>query len=176
MKQKRKALTESEVKEKSETAQNMFMASDIYKNAKTIMLYMPLGNEVSTLKIIDTAQKMGKNVLVPVTDRKTYEITPYKIEKNTEFEKGVFSLTEPKEKVAFYDKIDVVIVPGVAFDRYGGRIGFGKGCYDKFLKSTKALKIGFCYDFQLVYKIETDITDINMDYIITEKEFIRGKL
>ena len=93
------------------------------------------------------------------------------------FEKGTFSVLEPKERVCLdKNNIDVVLVPGIAFDRCGGRVGFGKGCYDKFLKDINAIKIGFCYDFQLLEHINTDSTDVTMDFIITEKEIIRGKL
>lgn len=177
MKNNRRNMTVEEVLLKSEQAQNLFLQSRQYNTAKSVMVYIPLGNEVNTSKIIEDAFKSGKNVLVPVTDSETYEISAYQITKDTEFEKGTFSVNEPKEKV-FFDKnnIDVVLVPGIAFDRLGGRVGFGKGCYDKFLKGTKAVKIGFCYDFQLIDRIETSETDISMDYIITEKEFLRGNL
>lgn len=172
MKIRRKALSETEVLEKSKNAQKIFLESKIYQNSKTLMLYIPLGNEISTLDIIEDAFRMGKTVLVPVTDSETFEISAHEITKTTEFEKGIFSLTEPKEKALFNSgKIDVVLVPGVAFSRDGKRIGFGKGCYDRFLENTKARKVGFCYDFQLA-EFETDEFDIEMDFVVTEKEFI----
>ncbi|MBQ7986559.1 MAG: 5-formyltetrahydrofolate cyclo-ligase [Clostridia bacterium] len=177
MKQKRRNMMPEEVFEKSQMAQKIFLESEQYKNAKAIMLYLPLGNEVDTKAIINNAFSLEKKVLVPVTDSKTFEITAFKITEGMEFEKGTFSVKEPKERISFeLSKIDVVLVPGIAFDRDGGRIGFGKGCYDKFLKGIKAVKIGFCYDFQLVDSIETDENDVSMDYVITEKEIIRGKL
>lgn len=175
--EKRRGMSLEEVVKKSVLAQNLFLKSKLYKDAKAIMVYMPLGNEVRTNAIISDAFRSGKRVLVPITDGVTFEIAACKITRNTEFEKGAFSVSEPKEKIPFdTEKIDVVLVPGVAFDKSGGRVGFGKGCYDKFLNGIRAIKIGFCYDFQLVDHIETQNNDINMDYIITEKEFIRGKL
>ena len=91
-----------------------------------------------------------------------------------EFEKGVFSLTEPKNTEVFLpEKIDCIIVPGIAFSLGGARVGFGKGCYDVFLSKTRAVKIGFCYDFQLCERIETDAFDIGMDYILTENKLIK---
>lgn len=177
MKQKRKAMNPEDAFEKSQSAQKILLENPMYKIAKSVMLYIPLGKEVDTSGIINDALKRGKNVLVPVTDSETYEISAYRITENSEFEKGTFSVFEPKDKESFdKNEIDVIIVPGIAFDRNGGRVGFGKGCYDKFLKNTKAIKIGFCYDFQLADRIETDANDISMDYIITEKEIIRGKL
>ncbi len=176
MKARRKALTKTEVLEKSQSAQKIFLGSKIYRDAKVVMLYIPIGNEINTLKIIKSAFSDGKTVLVPVTDSKTFEITAHKITNNSEFEMGVFSLTEPKVKAPF-DKsdIDVVLVPGVAFSKSGKRIGFGKGCYDKFLKDIKSTKVGFCYDFQLTDEIVADGFDIEMDCLVTENEFINCK-
>ena len=62
----------------------------------------------------------------------------------------------------------MILIPGIGFDKCGARIGFGKGCYDMFLPQTNAVKIGFCFNFQLVDKIPADCHDINMDLIITE--------
>jgi len=175
MKQKRRNMKPETVSEKSWMAEKIFLESELYKGAKSVMLYIPLGNEVDTSNIINDALKQGKTVLVPVTDSESYDLTACQITECTEFSKGTFSVKEPKEKVVFdKSKIDVVLVPGVAFDSFGGRIGFGKGCYDRFLSGTNAVKIGFCYDFQLVDRTETDSNDIAMDYIITEKEIIRG--
>ena len=64
--------------------------------------------------------------------------------------------------------IDVVIVPGIAFGRNGARIGFGKGCYDGFLKNLGAVKVGFCYDYQICGGFIGEEHDINMDFLITE--------
>ena len=88
--------------------------------------------------------------------------------------KGAFSVYEPDSaELADINEIDVVIVPGVAFDKSGTRIGFGKGCYDRFLKQISSVKIGFCYEFQICDKIIADEHDINMDYLVTEKGLIK---
>lgn len=176
MKEMRKAMHKNDVFEKSQNAQNLFLKSKLYNEAEAIMLYMPLGNEMSTVEMIKKAHSDGKTVLVPVMDGKTFEITAHRIYKDSEFEKGVFSLTEPIEKSPFdISKINLVIVPGVAFSKTGERIGFGKGCYDKFLKDSTAIKVGFCYDYQLTDEIITDDFDIKMDYLVTEKEIINCK-
>lgn len=173
MKIKRKAMSREEVMVKSLIAQSTFLDSDIYRDSETLMLYIPIGNETSTLEIIEKAHNDRKTVLVPVTDSKTYELSAHRITRDSVFEKGTFSVTEPKEKAVFEaSKIDVVLVPGVAFSRDGNRIGFGKGCYDKFLKGTEAIKVGFCYDFQVTDEFYADSFDIEMDCLITEKEFI----
>ncbi|MBQ9757737.1 MAG: 5-formyltetrahydrofolate cyclo-ligase [Clostridia bacterium] len=168
-KEKRAAMKDAEVKEKSLAIAKTFLDSGIYKNAKTIMVYMPLGNEVDTKEIIASAFSDGKRIVVPVTDAETGEMIASEIRENTAFEKGAFSVFEPVEKAEIDpQQIDAVLVPGIAFDKKGGRIGFGKGCYDRFLKKTKALRIGLCYAFQLCDEIDEESHDIKMDFVITE--------
>lgn len=176
MKTKRAAMTKEEVVQKSRAAADALLKSEIYKNAETIMLYMPLGNETDTSEIINSAFADGKRLVLPVTDGKTGVITPYFYEKDTALEKGGFSVTEPKNaKIAQKSEIDLVVVPGIAFDRKGARVGFGKGCYDMFLSGMDVTKVGYCYEFQLCENIPADEHDIKMDFIVTEKG-MRGSL
>lgn len=173
---KRSTMDKTEVFEKSSKACKVFLESDLYKNAKVIMLYMPLGNETDTTDIIKQSFTDGKKLILPVTDEKTGEITPCYFEKDSEFSQGAFSVKEPCVKdVADALDIDVVIVPGIAFDKSGARVGFGKGCYDRFLIKADAVKIGFCYEFQLYDKIPSEEYDVKMDYIITESGIINCK-
>lgn len=168
-KQKRKQMSASEVQQKSISAAKIFLSSDIYKDAKHIMLYMPIGNETDTLLIKSSAVSDEKKIIFPVTNAVSGTITPIYATDKTKFEKGAFSVMEPKSfDVADMSKIDVIVIPGIAFDKRGNRIGFGKGCYDKFLKNASAIKVGYCYNWQLRKKILTDPNDIKMDYIITE--------
>ena len=167
---KRREMTVEEVEVKSKKACKHFLESDLYKNADTLMLYMPLGKETDTTDIINCAFSDGKKVAFPVTDEASAQITPCYATVDTEFSKGGFSVKEPDVKVVANAKdFDVIIVPGIAFDKKGCRIGFGKGCYDKLLVGTDAVKIGFCYDLQIFDNIPTEEFDIKMDYIITEK-------
>ena len=166
-------MSKREVRLKSDAAASLFLESDIYKKANVVMLYMPLGNEVDTSGIMRAAFDDGKMIALPITDSED-KIYPCFIDKDTGFKKGKFSVTEPvSSERADVKKIDLVIVPGIAFDILGGRIGFGKGCYDTFLKGTTATKVGLCYDFQLLKRIETDPQDVAMDYIITESRIIK---
>ena len=137
------------------------------------MLYKRLGNETDTNRIINQAFLDKKRLVFPVTDEKSGKITPYYADSSTEFVSGGFSVSEPESiEIATPKDIDIIIVPGIAFDKTGARVGFGKGCYDMFLPKTKAVKIGFCYDFQLADSVPSDKHDIKMDYIITEKGII----
>lgn len=168
-KNKRRAMSKEEAAEKSGLAQNAFLSSQLYKNAETIMLYYPLGNETDTSVIAQKAAGDKKRLVYPVTDEKTGEITPYYVNNTGGFHIGAFSVMEPEAtSKADASDIDVVIVPGIAFGRNGARIGFGKGCYDGFLKNLGAVKVGFCYDYQICGGFIGEEHDINMDFLITE--------
>ena len=167
-------MEEAEVREKSALAAANFLGSNIYKHSKTLMLYMPLKNETDTVEIINTAFADGKKVVFPVTNDETYEITPYYAKEDGEFSVGAFHILEPNtKKVADVCDIDVILVPGIAFSKSGVRVGFGKGCYDRLLENTKAIKVGYCYDFQLCNEIPSDIHDVSMDYIVSECGIIK---
>ncbi len=172
-KAKRREMDKSEVIEKSKATSMAFLESSIYKNAKQLMIYLPLGNETDTSEIIDAALRDGKKIVLPVTDSQTGVITPCLYEKDTKLIKGAFSVTEPEIKVlADMSKTDVVIVPGIAFDRLGNRVGFGKGCYDRLLKGTTAIKVGLCYELQICSEIPSCKHDVKMDFLFTEKDII----
>ncbi len=171
-KQQRSKMSKAEVSEKSKVICKHLFDSDLYKSANTIMLYMPLGNEVDTSSIMEKAFADGKRAVLPVMDAEDI-IVPCFADTNTKFQSGRYSIQEPTDaQIADPRDIDIVLVPGIAFDKYGNRIGFGKGCYDGFLNSTKAVKIGICYDFQVCNKISADPHDVKMDYIICEKGWI----
>ena len=135
IKHKRLNMKPEDVVEKSFSASLHFLQNEMYINSCQLMLYKPLGNETDTSQIINKAFADGKKLVFPVTDEKTGNISPYYINEDTPFEKRSFSVLEPVSScVAKTDEIDVIIVPGIAFDKKGNRVGFGKGCYDRFLK------------------------------------------
>lgn len=172
-KQKRREMSKSEVCEKSRLAAEHFLKSDIYKNANCIMLYMPLGNETDTKDIMSAAFLDKKRVALPKTDAESGKITAVFVENGANFEKGAFFVPEPTEWTeADISMIDAVVVPGIAFDKGGARVGFGKGCYDGFLKGLMAVKIGLCYDFQICDKILCEEHDVRMDFIVSESGVI----
>jgi 5-formyltetrahydrofolate cyclo-ligase len=172
-KAKRRGMSRGEVIEKSYAISLSVLQSEVYKNAKSVMLYMPIGSEVLTSLIRADAEECGKTVFYPVTDEKTGEISAYSVTDKTEFKKGGFSIPEPQNAlVTDPAEIELVIVPGVAFSRSGDRVGFGKGCYDRFLKKTQAKRIGICYEAQLLDEIAADENDERMDYIVTENGIV----
>lgn len=159
-----------EVEYKSTIAAKFFLKSEFYRTSSVLMLYMPLGKETDTRCILEKALEDGKKIALPVTEERTGVIIPKAFDADTLLEKGGFSVVEPKNTcIVEKSEIDVVVVPGIAFDKSGTRLGFGKGCYDMFLAGINAVKIGFCYDFQVQDKIPADLHDIKMDALVTEK-------
>ena len=174
IKAKRREMTKSQVGELSNACAEIFLKSVFYKNSKQIMIYQPLGNETDTTLIKETAFRDGKKLVFPVTDGESGDITPYIITKETVFSKGAFNVSEPQNcELADMSKTEVILVPGIGFDLRGNRIGFGKGCYDRLLAETSGTKIGYCYGFQVVSDIPSEVFDVKMDYIITENGLIK---
>ena len=170
----RREMSEEDRSERSRRAQAAILSLDEYRCAKSIMLYYPIGGEVQTALIAEDALSSGKRVIYPVTDRESGRITPTEASRNTRFEVGGFGVHEPCGK-AYEGDIDLVIVPGVAFDREGGRLGFGKGCYDGFLAGVGAVRVGLCSGLQLTDGLPTEEHDVSMDMIVPENEVIRIK-
>ncbi|RMA93197.1 5-formyltetrahydrofolate cyclo-ligase [Hydrogenothermus marinus] len=141
------------------------------KKADTIMLYYPHKNEVNILPLF--YKLSDKTFLFPKTTSE--DILPVKVDSLDNFSKGRFGILEPQGELFNPKDIDIVIVPAVAFDETGHRIGYGKGYYDRFLKKTDALKIGVAYDFQVLDKFPTEHHDIPVDLIVTPTKIIKIK-
>lgn len=174
IKAKRKALTPDEVNFASESISNSLWETDAFTKANTVMVYISAFNEVSTVAIVEKLLSLGKRVIVPVSDTATETLILSYIEDMSSLSEGAYGILEPKLiRTANATDIDCVLVPGIAFDVNGNRMGFGKGYYDKLLAQTSAVKIGLCYDFQLVQNIAAEAHDIPMDIIITEKRIFK---
>lgn len=132
--------------------------------------------EVATQGLIHSALEEGKRVCVPVIEPENAELGLVEINSLDNLEPGYFGILEPQNGVRQpLDSIDwdLAVVPGIAFDRLGHRIGFGKGYYDKLLAAKDSPKIGLAYNFQVVEPFETLPHDVAMDLIITENETIQ---
>lgn len=143
------------------------MAHQRVKNADTIMLYYALPDEVDTHQCIETMYQAGKKVLLPkVIGDGLMEIRKY--EGKATLRQGTYNIMEPVGGLyTDYPDIDIVIVPGISFDREGNRLGRGKGYYDRFLSQTPGLyKLGVCFDFQKVERVPCSSTDVKMDEVL----------
>lgn len=171
IKEKRNALLIDFVREKSKKTEENIIKSELYKNSKVIALYMSIKNEVDLSGLIKKAFNDKKRVLVPVTEGE--DIYFCEIFPDSEVLEESFKILVPKKKIRVEKNTpDLCFVPGIVFDKKGARIGWGRGYYDKLLENTSFDKVGVCYDFQVMEKIETQGHDIKMDYLITESELI----
>lgn len=163
---KKRAMTEAEICQRSEKLAELFYASDAYKNAKTIYGYLPYNQEVRTVPMLERALLDGKRVAVP----KCYgdEMKFIYMDDLTKVEKGYANIPEPiaDEPVAD-DTTALVLMPGLAFDPQGHRCGYGGGFYDKFLAvEPNHPTLALCYEFQMFPALETEEHDIPVDYVL----------
>ena len=137
-----------------------------FQSAKNILFYDALPFEVETRNAI-LRNSTTKNIFLPVVSGDELLIKPF--EGEDRLKEGAFGVQEPMgETIVDYSIIDLVIVPGVAFDKNGKRIGYGKGFYDRLLPQISAKKVGICFDFQLFETIPTLDFDQSVDIILTE--------
>lgn len=135
-----------------------------FVKAERVMLYSALPDEVQTQAFLEKWH-LKKQIILPTVVGD--DIIPVAYEKDTDFAVGDFNILEPQNK-PYKGDFDLIVVPGVAFDRKGNRLGRGRGYYDRFLCQHLSVKrIGICFDFQLVDEIPTEPFDIRMDEVIS---------
>lgn len=138
----------------------------LFIKAKTILLYYALPDEVQITPIIDKYSRI-KQIILPVVKQNDLELHYYLGENS--LKKGAFNIMEPETPQFFdWEKIDLAIIPGMAFDSNGNRLGRGKGYYDRLLQNMppKVYKIGICFNFQYFPSIPTTPLDIKMDEVL----------
>lgn len=168
----RKGLLSAE--EKATAAANAFARmeeSAAFILADRILMYNSLDDELSTRAFIDKwAQR--KRFFLPRVNGVNLEILPYD---KSRMHLGAFHIEEPSgDEITDISAIELIVVPAIAYDRRGNRVGRGKGFYDRLLTDSMATKIGVCYDFQLLDdEIEADTHDVPVDIIITDRRHIR---
>ena len=169
MKARRRSLGKEEAESKSRTVCAAFAALDAFRKAEVVCVYMDAFNEVQTKYIIEECKKQSKKTVVPVVDGDDIYLSPL----TDTLRAGAFGIREPENGVRFpAEDVDIFAVPALAFDRRGGRVGFGKGYYDKLLKNAPGVKVGLCYGFQIADCIKCENHDILMDYVVTEGQVI----
>jgi 5-formyltetrahydrofolate cyclo-ligase len=169
----REALSGEVVRESGEAIRRRILGLSEVAEARVIHCYVSAkNNEVDTRRLISVALEEGKRIVVPVTDLWNRRLDHSEIKCLDELERSIFGLLEPREecrRLIGIDEIDLVIVPGLAFDPQGNRIGFGGGFYDRFLSEIRAPKIALAYSFQVVEKIEEGPHDVRMDKVVTDE-------
>jgi 5-formyltetrahydrofolate cyclo-ligase len=173
--QKRNSLSLAQIQEKSRVIQARFIKLVEYSTAKSLGAYYPIGSEVRTQDIIYDALENKKTVGLPkldVSSREEFEF--YQIldscMKLGNLTTGIFGTKEPQSNTIL-NQIDLIIVPGIVFDRTGFRLGYGKGLYDKFLaKNLSHFSIGLAFEIQVVDKeLPRTTFDQRLNALVTEK-------
>ena len=162
----KRAMTEEEICQRSQALGKLFRESDVYKNARTIYGYLPYNQEVRTVAMLEQAILDGKRVAVP----KVYgdEMRFIYLTDMTRVETGYAGIPEPVEDgPVAEDDTALVLMPGLAFDPQGHRIGYGGGFYDRFLeREPNHPTLALCYEFQMLPHLETEEHDIPVDCVL----------
>ena len=164
-----KTQKEEDRSRKSKVIQSKLLRNKVFKQAKIVMFYLSFGGEVNTEEMIRKAQKIGKLVCVPVCRKDNETMHPAVLVREAKLKKGPYGVLEPVvESLVQAKDLDLVIVPGLAFDKKGNRLGRGKGCYDRFLAqlSTNIPVIGLAFDFQILPRVPTNCYDISVKEVI----------
>lgn len=168
-------------KEKDTIIKEKFLNSDYYKKAKNIFIYISYGSEIDTKEIINYALDDGKTIFVPRTEFETKLMDAVKITSLNNMTEDRYGILEPSKEEPYIqpDQLDLIVVPGVAFDKEGGRTGYGAGYYDRYFKKIskeragEIKKVALAYDFQVIDNVPIDEQDVRIDCVITEKKIIR---
>lgn len=162
----KRQMAEAQIVEKSEQLCRLFTATDAYRNAKSVYGYMSYNQEVRTLPLLQQALKDGKRVAIP----KCYgaEMRFIWMDDLSKVEKSSCGIPEPvADGPIADDETALVLMPGMAFDRQGHRIGYGGGFYDKFLAAEPTHPtVALCFDFQVVEQLPTEEFDIPVDLVL----------
>ena len=169
-----------------------FISLPIVRKSKTICFYVSKDDEVDTRELIRYYLKThleggAKRLLPGENDKRKRIVVPkvigkklvfYEIKRFSDLVPGAFSILEPKSSHTTYymlpaTKVDLFIVPGLAFSELGQRLGYGRGYYDRLLKNTRGFKLGLAYNWQIVNRLPEEKEDILMDAILTEKNYLK---
>ena len=168
IRQRKAALSCEERKRLSHEVCRKVMETEVWQEARTIFLYMAMDDEVDTRELIADGMRKGKTVVLPTCVGNDLVLRVYEGEES--MVSGAYGIMEPTGRVMEekdYGEIDLAVVPGVAFDKDGGRMGRGRGFYDRTLrKMPRCYKMGVCWEVQMVEKVPMDEFDIKMNNVI----------
>jgi 5-formyltetrahydrofolate cyclo-ligase len=169
---RRDALSAPEIASLSQEVVAQFLSSPAYAAASTLALYCSIRSEVATSGIFAAAFQAGKRILYPRTVGTTLEFIA--VETLAALEASRFGICEPRSgEVCPLAKIDLLVLPGVAFDAKGIRLGYGLGCYDRALAAVgRPTLVGLAYDFQVVASLPKEEHDIPVDFVVTERKIL----
>ncbi len=176
---RRNAMSVSDITRKSALIKKRLFALEEFRHARAILFYVSYGSEVATHEMIQACLASGKKVVVPCTNATNKTLSLSELRRWDDLGVGSYNIQEPRMECrceVSLDAVDLIIVPGVAFDCAGHRIGHGMGYYDRLLsENVEATKIGLAFELQVVEQIPAEHHDVSIDMIITEKRVIQTK-
>lgn len=167
--QRKKTLDFQTLEKLSVAAVKNFQTLEIFKSARAVGAYMPMADEVDVTPLFQASEK---TFYIPAFDEATGLYRMARLA--PELKKGRFGILEPAVPAfAAEDDLDLIVVPGVAFDRAGRRIGRGGGFYDRLLPQYTAVRAGICFDFQCLQPVPAEEHDIWMGWVVTETQILK---
>tara|TARA_B100000579_G_scaffold278907_1_gene230721 strand:- start:54 stop:536 length:483 start_codon:yes stop_codon:yes gene_type:complete len=151
----------------------------VFKKAEVIHIFISTPDEPDTRAIIEHCWNSGKIVAVPLVLPNTFDLFHSEIKSFDSLIPGIYGNLEPSPEIRIKmtpEMFDLVIVPGVAFDKKGGRLGLGKGYYDRFLEVTRAFRLALAFDCQIIETVPSELHDIPMNAILSESGIVETKI
>lgn len=177
MRAERASIPKAEIERASKAAQKRAIETFEFEKAETVALYKACFGEINTDDIFYAARAAGKTIIYPITDTKRKTLRFAEVKNLDEMTPGTWNIPEPppESKTVGLDKADLVILPGVAFDSRGGRLGMGGGFYDRMLANLprRVVRMGIAYDFQVIERVPEEENDQRIDCLITESGVLR---
>jgi 5-formyltetrahydrofolate cyclo-ligase len=168
-----------EVRSKSAAIWERLSVLKGFAAAARLLVYVSTGNEVDTQGLIRQLLAMGRQVCVPRFEPATQRYAVSELQDfDAELTTGKYGILEPKPgaiRPAAFDQIDAALVPGLAFDETGNRLGRGSGHFDRLLGQTSGIKIALAFDFQILDEVPAEAHDARMDFIVTETRVVNPK-
>ncbi len=165
---KRKGLGQDVISKKSAEIFENLLKIDKFLHAKSILLYLPINNEVETRKILDYSRSKDQEIYLPAYFNGKWVCS--KFDSETDLISGPYgTMQQPKKSGQIEGNLDLAIVPGVGFSNTFVRLGYGKGVYDRLLSESSATKIGLGFEFQILEDIPFEPHDLKMDFVVTNR-------
>ena len=165
-----KKQTQQQREEKSSLIEKRLLKLEEFIKAKRIMFYLAFDGEVKTKNMINKARELGKEIYAPQCVTKEKTLKPYALKKDSALKRGPYQIWESQtENELPIEELDLVVVPALAFDKDGNRLGRGKGYYDRFLRkiSKHTHSIGLAFDFQILPTLPIEQNDVPVSKVLS---------
>jgi 5-formyltetrahydrofolate cyclo-ligase len=160
----------------SARARALFSAQPLWQHAQSVLFFAPMPGELDVWPLLSDALASGKQVALPRYQRETKQYTACRItDPGADLCAGYFGIREPNARCLPVEpaRVDLILVPGVAFDARGHRLGRGKGFYDRLLAAIAGTRCGVAFEQQMVEEIPVEPHDAIMDYVLLPNQWVQ---